>query len=760
MKNILIGYLKNKDYDFEELKKDTNLDDNTLSRLISQLFDNKLIKLENDKYVFKIENYIFNIIKLYNPTIIELYNITKEYDFKKYEISNTINKLIEKEKIFINSKERYTAINSNHIIGTIERNSNNKSFIRDSKNNIIIIPNEYLNTALKYDRVIVERIYENKGKVIKILNRKNNKLVCEVKEHNNKLILVPFNGNVEINIIVEDKNLLNNLIIGDRVYILLDDNIEENNNVYATNIYKIGHFNDRMNDAIAIAISKDFDIDFPKDAIAESELIPESVGDEDRKNRLDLTNNNIFTIDSIRTKDMDDAVSIKKLPNGNYLLGVHIADVAHYIKPKTKLFNCAYERGTSLYLDDIVIPMLPSKISNGICSLNEGVDRLTNTIIMEVNNKGDVIKYKIISAVINSKKKMTYEELNELFAGKEIDKSYIPFLQDIDLLRKLSNILTRKKINQGNLVFKSNDIKINKDALKKDKIIGFDDSENGEAQKIIENIMVLANEVVALDFSQKRLPFIYRVHENPNDLKIDNTMDIISNIENKIIDIHNIYGQKGLQKLLDKFKDTQDYQIVSNLLLRSMAKAKYSTENIGHFALASNNYCHFTSPIRRFPDLAIHTLLNIYKNPNVIPKDIDETLSDIALHSSYKERQANDAEKDYLKLKMAEFMQDHINEEFNGMILDIDKDKVFIRLDNNIKGILDTSGDFNKSFTIDTSKKQLKSSYSKQVINLGTKVRVKVTKVNIPQKEIYFDIKEIIKKKNNNNTKKLELKNK
>ena len=760
MKNILIKYLKEKNYSYEELKKITNIDDNTLSKLISNLYNNKLIKLKEDKYVFLLNNYIMNIIKTYKPTINDIYNIIRYYEFNKTEISNIIEKLIEEFKIFINSKQQYEIIDNNYIVGTIERDSNNKSFIRDSNNNIVKIFDKDLHTALKFDKVIVERTYDNKGKVIKIIKRKNNKLVCEVKENNNKLILVPFNGNVEIKLIIKNQDVLKNLIIGDRVSVFLDNEINEDNKIYVTKINKIGHFNDKMNDAIAIAISKDFNIDFPKEAIREAELIPDHVRDEDKKNRLDLTNDKIFTIDSIHTKDMDDAVSIKKLPNGNYLLGVHIANVSHYIKPRTKLFECAYERGTSVYLDDCVIPMLPSILSNGICSLNEGVERLTKSIIIEVDNKGNIVNYKIYNAVIESKKKMTYEELNELFIGKEIDSSYNHFTNDLILLREISNILTKKRFKKGNINFKSSDIKINKDAYKNDCIVGFENSENGESQKIIENIMVLANEVIAYDFNLKKLPFIYRVHSNPNELKIDNTLDIISNIENKIIKINNAYGQKGLQKILNEFKDTNDYQVISNLLLRSMDKARYSTENIGHFALASDYYCHFTSPIRRFPDLTIHTLLDIFNNNNSKTKidNIEDILNDIAHHSSYKERQADDAEKDYIKLKMAEYMKEHINEEFTGIILDIDKDKVFIKLDNNIKGILDINGDFNKAFSVETIKKQLKSNYSKNTIKLGTRVIVKVTNVNIPQKEVYFDIKRIINNKNTN-IKKLELKN-
>ena len=460
---------------------------------------------------------------------------------------------------------------------------------------------------------------------------------------------------------------------------------------------------------------------------------------------------------------MDDAISIKKLYNGNYLLGVHIADVAHYIKPNSSLFKEALKRGTSVYLGEAVIPMIPSTLSNGICSLNEGVERLTKSCIMEINPKGKLVQYKIVNSVIKSKKKMSYEELNEFFNGNEIDESYYPFLNDLNIMRELSDIMTHNKNNKGNLDFESSDIYINKDVYNNDKIIGFETRHNEEAQRIIENFMIAANEAVASHFYWRDIPFIYRVHNNPDDLKLENTIDIISKLNYKLIRIQNAYGQKAIQNILNDFKGTKEFTIISNLLLRSMSKAKYSTENIGHYALALDNYCHFTSPIRRFPDLMVHTLINIFINNDYSTNNHfeKEILNEIAEHSSYKERQANDAEKDYIKLKMAKFMSEHIGEEFTGMILDIEKDKVYIKLDNNIKGILDFEKDFAKSFSIDTYNRQLTCNYSKQKVKLGTRIIAKVSKVDIPQKEIYFDVKEIIKNNENSkndNIKKLELK--
>ena len=683
--------------------------------------------------------------------------LLKETGFSEEDLNKAIKELINDKLIFLNIKNKYELIKKEHIVGRLEKCSNNSNYVmfRGEKVNI---PSDELHTALKYDLVVVERTYEDSGTIIGIVDRKNKKLVCEVKEKDNKLVLVPFNGNCELRLITP-KYLLKDLIVGDRVYVTLDNRTDENNTVSVNNVTKIGHFNDEMNDEIAIAISKDFDIDFSYEAKKEAEKITDRIPEKDKVGRLDLRDETIFTIDSIQTKDMDDAVSIKRLYNGNFLLGVHIADVAHYIKPNMELFKEALKRGTSVYLGDVVIPMLPSDISNGICSLNEGVDRLTKSCIMEITPKGKIINYKIVDSIINSKKKMSYEELNDLFSGEEVDLSYMPFIHDITLMRELSNILTMQKERMGNLEFESSDITVKKDIYNGDKTIGFEARELKEAEKIIENFMILANETVASYFYWRELPFIYRIHSNPDDIKIDKTIEIISKLGFRLIRLENAYGQKAIQNILKDFKDTPEYSIISNLLLRSMSKAKYSIENCGHFALALDNYCHFTSPIRRFPDLMVHTLINAFINGKGKYKDLNklrEELEGIANHSSYKERQENDAERDYLKLKMARYMSEHMEEEFTGYILDMDKDTVYIKLDNNIKGILDRNSNFGLSFEIDSSNKELRCNYSKQKVILGTKVIVKVSRVDIPQKEIYFDVQRIVKEKRTTSVKKLE----
>jgi len=700
-----------------------------------------------------------NILNLLKKSSLSLDKIQSLCQLELNEINTIIKKLENERKVFLNSSGKYQLLTEEYCVGTLEQTSKGSAYVIVD-NEKINIPSNELKTALKYDLVVIEKLFNHTGTIRGILERNNNKLVCEVKEWKNKLVLVPFNVSTGIHLITP-KELLNDYIIGDRVYTTLTNESSDNNDIVVDNITKIGHFNDKYSDELSIAISKGFDIEFSKEAMDEAMIIPQFVSESEKIGRINLTNENIFTVDSIHTKDMDDAISVRKLEDGNYELSVHITDVAYYIKPNTYLFKEALKRGTSVYLGDVVIPMIPSILSNGICSLNENSERLTKSCIMTINKKGKVIDYSIVDSVIKSKKKMTYEELNRIFKGEFVDDSYQPFIKDLSIMRELSSILTLAKYKNGYINFESNDVNIVKDVYNNDKILEFENRQCEEAEKIIENFMIMANEVIATDFYWRELPFVYRVHDVPEEIRLEDTIDQIKELGlgKRLVSIQNSYGPKVIQNILESYKNSPIYSVISNLLLRSMAKAKYATENIGHYALSLDSYCHFTSPIRRFPDLIVHTLINKYNNSNFSHKHlsaIEDELTNIAIHSSFKERQAEDAEKDYIKLKMAEYMEEHKNEEFEGIILDVDKDKVFIKLDNNVKCLLDMGADFMLSFEIDNNKKLLVGRYSSQIIRLGTRIVTKITHVDIPNKKVYVDIKSILKTQNNIYTRKLE----
>jgi ribonuclease R len=379
---------------------------------------------------------------------------------------------------------------------------------------------------------------------------------------------------------------------------------------------------------------------------------------------------------------------------------------------------------------------------------------------MEFNQNGKMIDYNVCLSVINSKKKMTYEELCDYFSSNEIEPSYLPFVTKIDEMRFLANLLRTIKENNGYLEFESSETHVKTDPFNNDQIVAFENMVATEADKIIEFFMIACNVTRAYDFTVKSVPILYRVHDKPNDFKLEDTFDLIKELGygKQIVRLQNAYDPKAIQNILSYYRSSPMFSIISNLLLRSMAKAKDSVENIGHFALCEEHYCHSTAPIRRFPDLTLQYLEDIFcydgMGYNHI-NEIREELCDVAEDYNFKERKAKDAERDYAKLKMAQFMDSKIGEEFVGIILDIDKEKVYVKLDNNVRGILDMHSDFGLAFSVDFQRKELICNYSKQKIKLGTQLLLKVSKVNSQQKEIYFTVSDILRNtKTNNNVKK------
>lgn len=533
-------------------------------------------------------------------------------NLEKEELEIILRELSREKRIFINSVNKYEFVKENLFVGTLLRTAKNISYIETDKGKIYIKPEE-LHTALKYDTVVVEITHENQGAIKGLVERKNNKLVCEVKAFNNKLVLIPFNGNCEVHVVAEQE-LFKNLIVGDRVCVTLPDKTNDDNMVVANSIEYIGHFNDSFIDEISIAISKGFCINFSEEAMREAESLPKFVRECDKVGRVDLIGEATFTIDSIKTKDIDDAISIKKLDNGNVLLGVHIADVAYYIKSGTALFKEVRKRMTSVYIGDLVIPMIPSILSNGICALIPGVERLTRSTFIEYNAYGRVVDYHTCLSVIKSRKKMTYEDLNNYFVTNDIDLSYLPLLREINEMKNLALILGKNKTDNGYLEFESNDMQIKTEPYNNDEILGFENRIISLANKIIEFFMIECNVVRAKDFNIKSIPILYRVHDKPNELKLEDTFEVIKELGygKQIVSIKNSYGPKAIQNILHHYQSSQLFSVISNLLLRSMAKARDSVDNIGHFALGEEFYCHFTAPIRRIIDLMLQILEDLF----------------------------------------------------------------------------------------------------------------------------------------------------
>lgn len=636
-------------------------------------------------------------------------------------LKNILNELEEERIIFYDKKEeRYFYINKNFEITTLLSTSKGNIYFFDKQSNKIDLMEENLNGALAYSEVIIKK-EKNNYKVVKIFKHSNDKIVCEVKTQNDKKYLYPIDipKNYKIRISSHD---MKKLADGDRILVKVKTSFEDNY-LEGDFIKIICHRNEPNKELITIACSKDFDIEFSEEALKETEKIEETITDEEIKNRVDLRNETIFTIDGIDTKDMDDAISVKILNNGNYELGVHIADVSHYIKPNTKLWEEAQRRATSLYMIDSVIPMLPQKLSNGICSLNEGADRLTKSCIMIINKNGQVIDSRIVNSIIKSKKKMNYDSVNKLLENNIIEDGYEEFYSDLINMQKLSQIISKSKNNQGMINFANEEIKVSID--ENDNPIEFNLCYQGCAEKLIENFMIMANETIASYFPQ--LPFVYRIHGIPDELKLNTTVKFITSLGYRLNKCGNIGSPKLIQSILNSLKDEKEYALLSGLLLRSMKKAEYNVDNIGHYGLALDNYTHFTSPIRRFPDLQVHSLLNIYMNSieKINLNELEQYLRRICSHSSYKERQADAAERESKNLMMAKYMLNHIGEEFEGIIINNEKANILVRTNNLIYGKV-----------LNLSEKDIE----KNKYKMGSEVLLKVETVSLIDKTVYFSI--------------------
>lgn len=591
-----------------------------------------------------------------------------------------------------------------------------------------------INGALKNDLCLFVIDKESKkAKVKKIIKRFNDLVVCELMD--NKLKIYGDNKYVDV-----PSNEYSRLVEGSRVLIKL-----KNDGLNGNIVEIIGHKDDPGIDLIQIALSKCFSLDFSEEYLKELEKFPNHVKEDEIKGRLDLRDKLIYTIDCDNTKDMDDAISVEKKENGNYVLGVHIADVSHYVKLGSEIFKEAFKRGNSLYMLNTVIPMIHKFLSNGICSLNPSVDRLTKSCFMEIDKDGNIVDYKIVKSVIRSKKKMKYSEVNKLLEENKMVAGYEPFIDNLKLANELNNILNKARIERGYVKFMSNDLIVELD--KNNKPLEFKMQEQKTAETMIENCMLMANQTVAINYSW--LPFIYRIHEIPDKNTVNNILQFLKKLGYNIPLIKNVDNQKALQGILRDLSSDKDFKIISNFILRGMKKAKYSTENTGHFALAYEHYTHFTSPIRRLSDLMVHILIDLYeKNNYMINEEIEnleQLLIDVSIQASFKERKAIEAENEANAMKMAEYMEGHINEYFNGKIINIDSSGVTVEV-NNIIGHVNFSDIKKDSYKFNKENFTLFGKKTKQTLKIGDNVRIKVLSASKEYRTIDFAICEKLDK--------------
>lgn len=668
------------------------------------------------------------------------------------ELETVLQELVEEYIVFYTKKGKYILLKNcpGLKIGKLSVNKKGYGFVILDREDDLYVDEKNLNGAIHDDVVLVESFLSGlrkEAKVIRVIKRDLKDIVGEIAHDKDKVILLlDKDDKRDLNVLLSPEST-KNCVDGHKVLVKITKQV--NNHKYLGDVVKIiGHKNDAGVDILDIAYKHGIYEDFSDEVLEELNDIPNEVSESEFKNRRDLTRDVIFTIDGDDTKDIDDAIGIKVLSNGNYELGVHIADVSNYVKENTALGDSAYTRGTSSYLADTVIPMIPHKLSNGICSLNENVIRLTMSCVMEIDHKGKVVSYDIFPSYIRSKKKMTYKKVNDIICRGIIDPTYQKFVDDLLKMNELHKILRKEKISRGYIDFEIDEAKIVQD--ENGKAIDVVRREREEGEMLIEDFMIAANETVANHIYQMDLPFIYRVHDTPKTEKIDEFMNFVQLLGYKLTGSVRDFSPKSMQRILEQLKDVKEFPILSSSLLRSMRKANYSAENIGHFGLASQAYTHFTSPIRRYPDLVVHRLLKKYLVDNDLSmstiENLEKSLVLEAEHSSEREVAATLAERDVLDMKMAEYMEDHIGEEYEGIIDTITNFGFFVQLPNLVEGLVHVQtlkGDY---FNYVPELLAMIGKSTKKMYRLGDKVKVRCVAASKETSMVDFElVKEDIK---------------
>ena len=644
------------------------------------------------------------------------------------EVLKCLHSLEEAATVYQSKSKKYMLLVNSHLkTGRFIGNRKGFGFVVIQGEEDIFVAKNNVNGAIDGDTVILEIFKKGmkpEGRILSIVNRTNKLFVGEYYYKDKKGHIIFDDNKISIDVIIEPSKSMN-AMDGHKVLIKLGKKLKAN--TYEGEVVKIiGHKNDPGVDILSIIAKYDFSDQFPEEVMKELDNIPNEIDEKDIKNRTDLRDVELFTIDGDDAKDLDDAVSLKMLENGNYELGVHIADVSFYVKENTEIDKEAYNRGTSVYLVDRVLPMLPHKLSNGICSLNGGVDRFAISCIMEINDKGNVVNYNVFPSVIRSKLRMTYKKVNDILDKNIVDKLYKPFEKTLRNMKKLSDILRENKRRRGYIDFEIPEVKILVD--EKGKPIELAKREQGTGEKLIEDFMIAANETVATYINNMELPFIYRVHGEPSEEKISSFLNFVQTLGYKPVGKVKKSSPQSVQNLLNQLKNAPEYPIFSELLLRSMQKAVYSENNIGHFGLGSTCYTHFTSPIRRYPDTTVHRLLRTY----IFEGHIDNYTIDamnvkmpvIAEHTSEKEVDAIECEREVDDMKMAEYMEEHIGEVYTGRISGVMNFGLFVELDNLVEGLIrieDLDDDF---YIYDEENYRLIGRKHKKQYRMGDKLKV------------------------------------
>ena len=612
----------------------------------------------------------------------------------------------------------------------------------------LFIPSSDINGALHNDRVMAEIVTpatderRAEGKIIKIIKREVTRVVGLFQENKSFGFVVPDDKKFNQDIFIP-KRFFSGAKNDDKVVCEITVWPQENRKPEGKIVEVLGKKGERGVEIDSIIRAHGLPEEFPKKVIDEANYVANQELEDEIARRLDLRHLDIFTIDGEDAKDLDDAISIEVLPNGNYKLGVHIADVTHYVREKSKLDKEALKRATSVYLVDKVIPMLPRQLSNGVCSLNPFEDKLTLSCIMEVNDKGNVVKYDIAETVINSKARMTYTEVSDILEkdDEKLKQTFAKQVDDFVAAEKLARILMKRRQRRGAIDFDFPEAKIILNS--EGEVVDIKHYERRISNKMIEEFMLLANETVAEHFFWLQLPFVYRIHETPSVEKMEDLNKFIStygyHIKGDLEDVH----PKEIQGLIEKIKGTKEEESISTIALRSMKQAKYSPQCIGHFGLAAKYYSHFTSPIRRYPDLQIHRIIKEQLNNKLTSKRQDQLAHIVeyaSTQSSERERAAELAERDVHDFYKAMYMADKIGEEFDGVVSSVTSFGMFVELENTVEGLIRLANMRDDYYIYNQDTYTIMGERTKKSFRIGDTVRIKVENVNVDFREIDFSL--------------------
>ncbi|CCI82736.1 ribonuclease R [Lactobacillus hominis] len=691
-------------------------------------------------------------------------NLSRDQRFEFSELVKALTFLEHEKKIITDGKGKYQLNQENIVVeGVFKANDKGFGFVKldDEQAEDVFIDKHNTQFAIDGDRVQVKIVaganpWNGKGpegKVEKIVERGVETLVGEFHPYSDETAQKSgFIGYVtsenrklkKYKINIADTGVKPQM--GDMIQISIkkypdEDNPEE---MQAVALQTIGNKNDPGVDIMSIVVDNDIRTEWPKEAMDQANSIPDHVTPEDKKGRVDITDQPAVTIDGDDSKDFDDAVVVEKLPNGNYKLGVHIADVSHYVKEGTPLDKEAFARGNSTYLVDRVIPMLPFRLSNGICSLNEGVERLVLSCDMEITPEGKRVGYKIYPSVMKSHGRLTYNKVNQTLDPNRDDpeeEKYHKLKPMLEDMAELHNILYKNRHKRGAIDFEEPEAKIIVDDKGKPTDIVL--HERGTAEKMIESFMLMANETVAEDYYKKNLPFLYRVHETPDQEKMQSFFEFVSAFGLNVKADPSDVKPKDLQKIVSKTEGTPEEAVVQMMMLRSLKQAHYSPDPLGHFGLAAEYYTHFTSPIRRYSDLMVHRMIHQYADQGhgkEVQAHFKSKLPEVAEQTSTQERRSIDTERSVNDLKMTEFMADKVGQTFDAIVSSVISFGMFIQLPNTVEGLIHISNLNDDYYNFDEKSLTLTGRNSHKQFKIGMPIKVKLIRADVEQHQIDFEI--------------------